>query len=118
MSMSRRELLIYFCGIGPTFLLTSHPFHAKAQDTAAGHSGRLGDLEPLAADLLPTGIRSRFVRGINGLNIHVLEAGFESPDRPALLLLHGFPDLAYGWRHLMPKLAEAGYHVIAPDQRG
>lgn len=118
MSMSRRELLRYFCGIGPAFLLATPPFHVKAQDSVAGHSDRLGDLEPLAADLLPTGIRSRFVNGINDLNMHVLEAGFESPGRPALLLLHGFPDLAYGWRHLMPKLAEAGYHVIAPDQRG
>jgi pimeloyl-ACP methyl ester carboxylesterase len=33
-------------------------------------------------------------------------------------LLHGFPELAYSWRKLMPALAEAGYHVIAPDQRG
>ena len=35
-----------------------------------------------------------------------------------LLLLHGFPELAYSWRKVMPVLAEAGYHVIAPDQRG
>ena len=35
-----------------------------------------------------------------------------------MLLLHGFPDLAYGWRHLIPILADAGYHVVAPDQRG
>ena len=39
--------------------------------------------------------------------------------RPALvLLLHGFPELAYSWRKVMPALAAAGYHVIAPDQRG
>ena len=37
---------------------------------------------------------------------------------PALLLLHGFPELAYSWRKLMPPLAAAGYHVLAPDQRG
>jgi pimeloyl-ACP methyl ester carboxylesterase len=49
---------------------------------------------------------------------HILEAGFESSNRPLALLLHGFPDLAYGWRHLMPLLADAGYHVVAPDQRG
>ena len=35
-----------------------------------------------------------------------------------MLLLHGFPELAYSWRKVMPALAEAGYHVIAPDQRG
>src|SRR5438552_13789056 len=67
---------------------------------------------------LPSAIRSRFVEGINGLTMHVLEAGFETRGRPCLLLLHGFPELAYSWRKVMPALAEAGYHVIAPDQRG
>jgi len=67
---------------------------------------------------LPAGIRSRFVEGINGLRMHVLEAGFESQGRPCVLLLHGFPELAYSWRKVMPALAAAGYHVIAPDQRG
>src|SRR5215469_3233330 len=67
---------------------------------------------------LPAGVRSRFVEGINGLTMHVLEAGFESKDRPSVLLLHGFPELAYSWRKVMPALAGAGYHVIAPDQRG
>jgi len=67
---------------------------------------------------LPAGIRSRMVSGVNGLTMHVLEAGFETPGRPALLLLHGFPELAYSWRKVMLPLAEAGHHVIAPDQRG
>jgi pimeloyl-ACP methyl ester carboxylesterase len=67
---------------------------------------------------LPLGIRSRYVENINGLRMHVLEAGYESKDRPCILLLHGFPELAYSWRKVMPALAEAGYHVIAPDQRG
>jgi pimeloyl-ACP methyl ester carboxylesterase len=67
---------------------------------------------------LPPGIRSRFVEGINGLTMHVLEAGFETRGRPCVLLLHGFPELAFSWRKVMPVLAEAGYHVIAPDQRG
>ena len=40
------------------------------------------------------------------------------PGRPAVLLLHGFPELAYSWRKVMPALAKAGFHVIAPDQRG
>jgi len=47
-----------------------------------------------------------------------LEAGVERPGRPAVLLLHGFPELAYSWRKVMLPLAAAGYHVIAPDQRG
>src|ERR1700709_2052665 len=67
---------------------------------------------------LPPGIRSRFVDGINGLRMHVLEAGFETKGRPCILLLHGFPELAYSWRKVMPTLVAAGYHVIAPDQRG
>ena len=50
--------------------------------------------------------------------MHVLEAGFETPGRPCLLLLHGFPELAYSWRKVMLPLAAAGYHVVAPDQRG
>ena len=58
------------------------------------------------------------IHGVNGLDVHILEAGYESPGRPLALLLHGFPDLAYGWRHLIPILADAGYHVVAPDQRG
>jgi len=72
----------------------------------------------LPAIPLPPGIRSRFVGDINGLRMHVLEAGFETHGRPGVLLLHGFPELAFSWRKVMPALAEAGYHVIAPDQRG
>ena len=67
---------------------------------------------------LAPGIRSRFVENNNGLNMHILEAGYEQGDRPCLLLLHGFPELAYSWRKVMPALVAAGYHVIAPDQRG
>jgi pimeloyl-ACP methyl ester carboxylesterase len=67
---------------------------------------------------LPPSIRSRFVDHINGLRMHVLEAGYETRGRPCILLLHGFPELAYSWRKVMPALAAAGYHVIAPDQRG
>ena len=73
---------------------------------------------PLPDIPLPSNIRSRFVDGINGLRMHVLEAGYETHGRPCVLLLHGFPELAYSWRKVMPSLAAAGYHVIAPDQRG
>jgi pimeloyl-ACP methyl ester carboxylesterase len=67
---------------------------------------------------LPSSIRSRAIEGINGLSMHVLESGFESQNRPCVLLLHGFPELAFSWRKVMPALADAGYHVLAPDQRG
>jgi pimeloyl-ACP methyl ester carboxylesterase len=75
-------------------------------------------LPSLPAIPLPPTIRSRFVENNNGLRVHVLEAGYETRGRPCVLLLHGFPELAYSWRKVMPALAEAGYHVIAPDQRG
>jgi pimeloyl-ACP methyl ester carboxylesterase len=67
---------------------------------------------------LPSGIRSRLVTGVNGITMHVLEAGHESPGRAGLLLVHGFPELGYSWRKVMLPLAAAGYHVMAPDQRG
>ncbi|HXC91787.1 MAG TPA: alpha/beta hydrolase [Stellaceae bacterium] len=76
------------------------------------------ELPPLDGAALPAGLRARFAPGVNGLRMHVLEAGFASRDRPCVLLLHGFPELAYSWRKIMPQLAEAGFHVVAPDQRG
>ena len=75
-------------------------------------------MTPLNAPTLPTGIRSRFVDDVNGIRFHVLEAGYETAGRPLLLLIHGFPELAYSWRKVMVPLAQAGYHVIAPDVRG
>ena len=76
----------------------------------------IADLPPYGNGTLPAGIRSRSIANVNGLGVHILEAG--EADRPALLLLHGFPELAYSWRKVMLPLAAAGYHVIAPDQRG
>ena len=76
------------------------------------------ELPALDGTALPAGIRSRFVPDINGLRMHVLEAGFAPRGRPAVLLLHGFPEIAYSWRKVMLPLADAGFHVVAPDQRG
>ena len=70
------------------------------------------------ANTLPSEIRSRYVKNNNGLTVHILEAGYESADRPCVLLLHGFPELAYSWRKVMTVIAQAGFHVVAPDQRG
>ena len=83
----------------------------------------MSELLPLPQSVLPSGIRSRFVESINGLRMHILEAGFEErPEgintRALVLLLHGFPELAYSWRKVMLPLAAAGFHVVAPDQRG
>jgi len=69
-------------------------------------------------DTLPAGIRSHLVDNNNGVTMHVLEAGFESAGRPCIVLLHGFPELAYSWRKQMLPLARAGFHVVAPDLRG
>jgi pimeloyl-ACP methyl ester carboxylesterase len=75
-------------------------------------------LPPYPAETLPAGIQSRFIDGVKGLSMHVLEAGFQAEGRPMVLLLHGVPEIAYSWRKVMPVLAEAGFYVVAPDQRG
>lgn len=90
---------------------------ARVQAGQAAQAPNTG-IGPLDAAVLPPGIRSRFVDGVNGLRMHVLEAGYETPGRPALLLVHGYPELAYSWRKIMGPLAAAGYHVFAPDVRG
>jgi pimeloyl-ACP methyl ester carboxylesterase len=56
------------------------------------------------------------IRHINGLHLHVVEAGEDGA--PLLVLLHGFPEFWWAWRHQITPLAEAGYHVVVPDMRG
>lgn len=73
---------------------------------------------PYDLALLPEGIRSRFIQNANGLTMHILEAGFDGKDHPLVVLLHGFPELAYSWRRVMLPIAAAGFHVVAPDRRG
>lgn len=60
-------------------------------------------------------VRERFI-ATNGVTLRVTEAGDRGA--PVVVLLHGFPELAHTWRHQVPVLAAAGYHVLAPDQRG
>jgi pimeloyl-ACP methyl ester carboxylesterase len=55
----------------------------------------------------------RFVE-TNGIRMHIAEQG----SGPLVVLLHGFPECWYSWRHQLQPLAEAGFHVVAPDQRG
>jgi pimeloyl-ACP methyl ester carboxylesterase len=50
----------------------------------------------------------------NGIKMHIAEQG----NGPLVIMCHGFPELGYSWRHQLPALAEAGYHAVAPDQRG
>ena len=58
-------------------------------------------------------IRHRTIE-TNGIRMHVAEAG----DGPLVVLCHGFPESWYSWRHQLVALADAGYHVVAPDMRG
>lgn len=116
--LSRRELLNILKSLAPAAALaatgaTILPSIVSSQSVLVPK-----DISPYPSGWLPAGIRSRFVNDINGLRIHMLEAGYETSGRSALLLLHGFPELAYSWRRVMLPLAEAGYHVIVPDVRG
>lgn len=61
-----------------------------------------------------TTITHRRIHSASGLPMHIAEAG----SGPLVLLLHGFPESWYSWRHQLVALAEAGYHAVAPDQRG
>lgn len=54
---------------------------------------------------------------VNGVTLEVFEAGQENKGNP-IVLCHGWPEHAFSWRHQMPALAAAGYHVIVPNQRG
>jgi pimeloyl-ACP methyl ester carboxylesterase len=58
-------------------------------------------------------VNHRFI-DTNGISMHLAEQG----EGPLVVLCHGFPECWYSWRHQLPALAEAGYHVVAPDQRG
>ncbi|KAG6867670.1 hypothetical protein C0993_012549 [Termitomyces sp. T159_Od127] len=60
---------------------------------------------------------SRFLP-VNDLQVHILEATPAGPPAPLVVLLHGFPELAYSWRKVLGPLAAAGFHAVAPDQRG
>jgi pimeloyl-ACP methyl ester carboxylesterase len=105
-NLSRRALLTTAAAAGLDRLARAATVHTDSTLPAYGNG------------TLPAGIRSRPIPNVNGITVHILEAGHETPGRPAVLLLHGFPELAYSWRKVMPSLAAAGYHVIAPDQRG
>jgi pimeloyl-ACP methyl ester carboxylesterase len=111
-NLSRRDFLLTASAAVGGFAVVQGP--APVPTAGPANEG----LPPYGNSTIPPGVRSRSVGNVNGLTVHMLEAGFETPGRPAVLLLHGFPELAYSWRKVMVPLASAGYHVIAPDQRG
>ncbi|MGA8212538.1 MAG: alpha/beta fold hydrolase [Candidatus Sulfotelmatobacter sp.] len=51
---------------------------------------------------------------VNGIKMHIAEQG----EGPLIVLAHGWPELWYSWRHVLPALAAAGYQAVAPDMRG
>src|SRR5215467_7225868 len=110
--LSRRDFIATASIAAGGFALVQNPARAAIVRTD------FANLPPYGSGTLSPGIRPRHIANANGLTVHILEAGYEAPGRPAVLLLHGFPELAYSWRKIMLPLAAAGYHVIAPDQRG
>lgn len=69
---------------------------------------------PVHTDPVPIDGVSHRTIDVGGIALHVAEAG----SGPLIVLLHGFPECWYSWRHQLTALAAAGYHVVAPDQRG
>lgn len=65
----------------------------------------------------PTDFPKPTLISVNGIELEVFEAGQQNAGNP-IVLCHGWPEHAFSWRYQMPALAEAGYHVIVPNQRG
>jgi pimeloyl-ACP methyl ester carboxylesterase len=106
---SRRKFLAGASALGGVAIASP----AAAQITTMAPFERL---PPYGNNTLPAGVRPRLVPNVNGLTVNLIEAGTQG--RPLVLLLHGFPNLGYSWRKVMPAFADAGYYVIAPDCRG
>ncbi len=108
--LSRREFLAGASTLGSVAIASAA---ASAQITTLALFDKL---LPYGNNTLPAGVKSRLVPSVNGLTVNTLEAGEQG--RPLVVLLHGFPNLGYSWRKVMPAIADAGYYVIAPDCRG
>src|SRR6266568_4142573 len=101
MEVTRRHIVQ---GIGAAVAYSA----LTADGIAASTSDRNQSVE-YGQDTLPVGIRSRRVNNNNGVTLHILEAGFDGARRPCIVLLHGFPELAYTWRNQLLPLAQAGF---------
>lgn len=101
--LTRRQLMrAAVAGLAPVATVTrakSAPAGSILEGRLAAPAGmaavQTAEIGPYPNNVLPAGVRSRFVHNINGLRMHLLEAGFEGSGRPGVLLLHGFPELAY-----------------------
>jgi len=107
---SRREFLAGASALGGVAMASAA---TAAQITTMAPFEKLS---PYGNNTLPAGVKPRLVPNVNGLTVNMLEAGTQG--RPLVLLLHGFPNLGYSWRKVMPAIADAGYYVVAPDCRG
>ncbi|MGC9493703.1 alpha/beta fold hydrolase [Vibrio genomosp. F10] len=65
----------------------------------------------------PTDFPKSTLIPVNGVQLEVFEAGLQNVGNP-IVLCHGWPEHAFSWRYQIPSLAQAGYHVIVPNQRG
>jgi pimeloyl-ACP methyl ester carboxylesterase len=110
LGVTRRELLTGLAALGAASIRRV----AGAEQSKPQRNERVA----YGQETLPPGIRSRRINNNNGITMHILEAGFEDSGRPCVVLLHGFPELAYSWRSQLLPLAKAGFHAIAPDLRG
>src|SRR5271154_3488773 len=90
---------------------SGHP-HPRGVE-GAGAALCLGNTCGMSRGIMESQVKSRVVRASN-IDFTVLEMGAG----PLVLCLHGFPDTAHSFRHQMPALAAAGYHVVAPFMRG
>jgi hypothetical protein len=89
--LSRRTFLETVAAGGLSGLAIAQSRPARADIVRTDFS----KLPPYGDGTIPAGIRSRQISNVNGMTVHILEAGYETPGRPAVLLLHGFPELAY-----------------------
>jgi hypothetical protein len=105
--LSRREMLWAGGALAVGAALTE-PLHAVA--ATAGEANP----EPASwADPAMPGVMHRMI-ATNGIRLHVAEQG----EGPLVLLVHGFPECWYSWRHQLGSLADAGFHAVAIDLRG
>jgi hypothetical protein len=109
LSPTRREILVALAALGA--LST----RGIAATTSSNPQRNLNVL--YGRDTLPPGIRSRIIDNNNGVKMHVLEAGFDPPGKPCVAFLHGFPELAYTFRHQLLPVAQAGFHARLWTQR-
>lgn len=84
-------------------------------DDAADVSDAANEEDFAMEESMVDGISFKFIQS-NGIKMRVAEAG--PPDGPTVLLVHGWPESWYSWRHQIPALASAGYHVVVPEMRG